>query len=236
MAPKKKGGKKAAMEDWENELGEAAPVANAPEAPPADADAEGAEAEDDNAGGGGLMAIMRRKQKQKKEEAPPPASAEPGRLLTKSEKEKLKKEREKQRKKEQVSLFDSDGLIPCCIVHTLTRLLFECIGCLQEEVRSRAGCSKGRARQGRSQGSHPRAGRRPRDWRLQEEDPRPPASDSEAAGGAPQARGRGCCCCCGREGSPGGAGAQGGRGGYPSRGGQGGQEAAREGACRAAQA
>ncbi|KKA27072.1 hypothetical protein TD95_001145 [Thielaviopsis punctulata] len=115
MAPKKKGGKKAAMEDWENELGEAAPGV-APADAPAAADPvdDAGEAEEENAGGGGLMAIMRRKQKQKKEAAPPPPAdnAEPGRLLTKSEKEKLKKEREKQRKKEQAAAKKKSGPAP----------------------------------------------------------------------------------------------------------------------------
>ncbi|KKF96055.1 Eukaryotic translation initiation factor 5B [Ceratocystis platani] len=111
MAPKKKGGKKAAAaEDWEAELGETAPVTtgnvDATE-PTADANSAeaGAEGEDENSGGGGLMAIMRRnKQKQTKKEAEAVPVQEPGRLLTKAEKEKLKKEREKQRKKEQASI------------------------------------------------------------------------------------------------------------------------------------
>ncbi|KAL2887113.1 Eukaryotic translation initiation factor 5B [Ceratocystis lukuohia] len=116
MAPKKKGGKKAAAaEDWEAELGETAPVttgnvdATEPTADANSADANsaeaGAEGEDENSGGGGLMAIMRRnKQKQTKKEAEAVPVQEPGRLLTKAEKEKLKKEREKQRKKEQASI------------------------------------------------------------------------------------------------------------------------------------
>ncbi|KAL5594149.1 hypothetical protein BROUX41_001195 [Berkeleyomyces rouxiae] len=108
MAPKKKGGKKAAADDWEAELGEAAPVATPTDAaaePVADADGADAGAEEQESGGGGLMAIMRRnKQKQTKKEAEAVPAQEPGRLLTKAEKEKLKKEREKQRKKEQVSI------------------------------------------------------------------------------------------------------------------------------------
>ncbi|PHH51244.1 Eukaryotic translation initiation factor 5B [Ceratocystis fimbriata CBS 114723] len=114
MAPKKKGGKKAAAaEDWEAELGETAPVTTGNvDATEPTADANSAEAgdegEDENSGGGGLMAIMRRnKQKQTKKEAEAVPVQEPGRLLTKAEKEKLKKEREKQRKKEQASIVVS---------------------------------------------------------------------------------------------------------------------------------
>ncbi|KAL1900012.1 eukaryotic translation initiation factor 5B [Ceratocystis pirilliformis] len=123
MAPKKKGGKKAAAaEDWEAELGEAAPVttvdvdATEPTADANSADANSAEAgaedEDENSGGGGLMAIMRRnKQKQTKKEAEVVPVQEPGRLLTKAEKDKLKKEREKQRKKEQASIVVSVAML-----------------------------------------------------------------------------------------------------------------------------
>ncbi|KAI0394368.1 hypothetical protein F5Y17DRAFT_475899 [Xylariaceae sp. FL0594] len=66
MAPKKKGGKKAA-DDWEAELGETIAPANgdaAPaDAPPADAPAEG---EDGDAPAGGLMAMMKKNREKRK--------------------------------------------------------------------------------------------------------------------------------------------------------------------------
>ncbi|KAI5466572.1 hypothetical protein BGZ63DRAFT_344929 [Mariannaea sp. PMI_226] len=80
MAPKKKGNKKAAQDDWEAELGESI----APQAPPADdasaaADVDGA---GDEEAGGGLMAMLRKnKEKRKKKgivdvEEPAPAAEE----------------------------------------------------------------------------------------------------------------------------------------------------------------
>lgn len=65
MPPKKKGNKKS-QDDWEADLGETIPAANATEAEAdgADADANG---DEDGAGGGGLMAMLRKnKEKRKK--------------------------------------------------------------------------------------------------------------------------------------------------------------------------
>lgn len=68
MAPKKKGNKRQ-DDDWEAELGEAAPVNDAPaEDQPADADDAG---EDDEAGGGGLMAALRKNKAKKAKKGKP---------------------------------------------------------------------------------------------------------------------------------------------------------------------
>lgn len=159
MPPKKKGNKKKQQDNWEDELGETIPPANASVVDATSADGAAADnnaAAEDDAPAGGLMALMRKKDKRKKKGAandfvegediassePTPAEdlaakapqegdideewampekkgkgkqaqkaepepiadePEPGRMLTKAEKEKLKKEKEKQRKKEQAA-------------------------------------------------------------------------------------------------------------------------------------
>jgi translation initiation factor 5B len=66
MPPKKKGGKKA-QDDWEADLGETIPLANATESNDAAAAAADANGDDDATGGGGLMAMLRKnKEKRKK--------------------------------------------------------------------------------------------------------------------------------------------------------------------------
>ena len=73
MAPKKKGGKKAANDDWENEIGEQIdPIKQAAEnAKAEEAAADAAEDEDAGMGGGGLLAALKknRGKKQKKGKA-----------------------------------------------------------------------------------------------------------------------------------------------------------------------
>ena len=67
MAPKKKGNKRQ-EEDWEADLGEAAPAANAPADDQPEADAQNDEEE---SGGGGLMAALRKNKAKKAKKGKP---------------------------------------------------------------------------------------------------------------------------------------------------------------------
>jgi translation initiation factor 5B len=132
------------------------------------------------------------KQAQQKKGGAQPAAdgdndgAEPNRVLTKAEKEKLKKEREKQRKKEQVCGTPQE---PRARRFGLTKFS----GCKEEDNRPCEGtrdCRSGG--EGRGQDTRPRGSSCARDRRQEEEAPCPPGSNSEAAGGAAsQARSRG---------------------------------------------
>jgi hypothetical protein len=65
MAPKKKGGKKQQEEDWEAELGEAAPAGEEPQDPAnGDAEANG-DGDGDEVGGGGLLAALKKNRSKK---------------------------------------------------------------------------------------------------------------------------------------------------------------------------
>lgn len=72
MAPKKKGGKKAQNDDWENELGETPdPIAQAAEnGAEDDAPTNGADAADEVGGGGLLAALKKNKSKKAKKGKP----------------------------------------------------------------------------------------------------------------------------------------------------------------------